>query len=362
MALVFWFIIVPVVVLGLIGILIKVVIPSLFRKAAGAVKGTLDRKFEKEYLTDPVSDRKAQRKMSTTFWSCWVMLVLGIIMVVTPIVKIIQAGEMYLTDFLPYLLLGAFGVGLFILGLVTKRRSKQLSALVAEPIIRDVFGADCELDAFGHIPNECIAASGFVDGYENVSGSDFVRGSYRGVSVMFSDVRLTKTEIKYDHSTQKSHEYVIELFKGNWLVADFDRELAEHPLTVQEKRSGSNAIQMESEAFNRQFSVFCPDAHTAFYILTPHFMERLVAVDAAADGSSHFKFAKNRLQIAIGTKRDIFEAETFKTPNVGAMRERFRQELGRLTAVLDEMLAHERLFGSDAERQEPSRERELSHD
>jgi hypothetical protein len=66
---------------------------------------------------------------------------------------------------------------------------------------------------------------------------------------------------------------------------------------------------------------------------------------------------KNRLQIAIGTKRDLFEAGMFKVPNVDEMRERFRKEIGTLTAVLDEMLAHERLFGPDAKRQEPSKER-----
>ena len=128
-------------------------------------------------------------------------------------------------------------------------------------------------------------------------------------------------------------------------MADFDRELAAAPLTVLERRSGGGSIPMESEAFNRQFSVFCTDAHTAFYILTPHFMERLVAVDEAAEGKSYFHFAKNRLQIAVETGRDLFEADTFKAPNVDAMRGRFRTELGRLTTVLEEMLRHERLFG-----------------
>ena len=356
-ALIFWFVIVPLVALGLIGILIKVVIPLLFLKAKKTAQGSLDRKFEKEYLTEPVSDRKVEHRLVLAFWSSWAMLVFGVLIVAAPIVKIISDGEMYLTDFLPYVLVGMIGAGLFILGLFSGRRSKQLAALIAEPFIREIFGADSEYHALGHVPDECIAAAGFVNGYEEVSGSDFVRGSYRGIPVMFSDVRLTKTEIRRDSDDNEDHEHVVELFHGHWLVADFDRELAENPLTVQEKRSGGNAIQMESEAFNRQFSVFCPDAHTAFFILTPHFMERLVAVDAAADGNSNFKFYKNRLQIAIGTKRDLFEAGMFKVPNVDEMRERFRKEIGTLTAVLDEMLVHERLFGPGAERQGTSGER-----
>jgi hypothetical protein len=362
---VFWFIIALPAVLVLLWVLITVVIPLLFFGAVGTAQGALDRKFEKEYLTGPVSDRKVQRKMRMTFWISRAMAVFGILIAITPIAIIIQSGEMYLSDLPLFLLVGVLGLGICIAGFVMMQRGKQLAGLIAAPIIREMLGADSEFDASGHIPDECIAASGFAADYERVEGSDFARGTYRGISVMFSDVRLTRTERQYDHKSKKYKEHVIELFKGYWLVADFDRSLAAVPLTVLEKRARGNrghSIQMESEAFNRQFSVFCADAHTAFYILTPHFMERLAAVDAAADGSSRFKFDENRLQIAVGTKRDLFETGAFKVPNVEAMRARFREDVGRLTGVLDEMLAHERLFGSDAERQEPSAEQGVSHE
>ncbi|MDR1531694.1 MAG: DUF3137 domain-containing protein [Clostridiales bacterium] len=345
-ALVFWFIIVPIAAIVLLGILIKVVIPWLFFKATGTAKAALDRKFERDYLTNPVSDRKVQRKMSLTFWSRWAMLAFGVLMVAFPIVKLVSEGEIPLEDFLPYVVVGALGVGIFILGIVSMHRTKQLAALIAEPVIREVFGADSQYGAFGHIPDECIAEAGFVKEYDRVYGDDFVRGHYRGIPVMFSDVRLVRVDLQYNSETKKTVEHENELFKGHWLVADFDRELAARPLTVMERHSWSNPIQMESEAFNRKFSVFCADEHTAFYILTPHFMERLIAVDDAADGKSYFHFAKKRLQVAVETRRDLFEAKMFKAPDVNAMRERFRGELGRLTAVLDEMLNHERLFGS----------------
>jgi hypothetical protein len=346
MALVFLFIIVPIAAIVLLVILLKVVIPGRLLKAAGTAKTALDQKFERDYLTNPVSDRKVEQKMILTFWIRWAMLVLGVLMVAVPIVILVSEGELYLTDFLPYVAVGALGVGIFALGIVSMRRTKQLAALIAEPIIREVFGADSQYDASGHIPNECIAEAGFVEDYEYVYGNDFVRGQYRGIPVMFSDVRLARMESEYNSETKETEEHEAEVFRGHWLVADFDRELAAHPLTVMETRSKRNAIRTESEAFNKKFSVFCADGHTAFYILTPHFMERLIAVDDAAEGKSYFHFAQNRLQIAVGTRRDLFEAKMLKAPNVNAMRERFRGELGRLTAVLDETLSHEQLFGS----------------
>ncbi|HWQ75804.1 MAG TPA: DUF3137 domain-containing protein [Syntrophomonas sp.] len=351
-AIVFWFVIVPLAALALLGIVIKVVIPGVFLKAAGAAQGALDRNFEQDYQAHSVSDENMQRKLRLTFFSRWAMLVFGILLVAVPIVRTVSAGTMYLSELMPYLLVGALGIILIILAAGTMRRTKQLTALIAETVIREVFGADSRYDAFGHIPEECVAATGFVDDYEHIYGSDFVRGHYRGVPIMFSDVRLTRTDREYNTETKKYEEQEVDLFKGNWLVADFDRELAAAPLTVLERRSGSGSIQMESEAFNRQFSVYCADAHTAFYILTPHFMERLAAVDEAADGQSCFHFANNRLQIAVQTKRDLFEADTFKAPDVASLRTRFQHEIRQMTDVLDAMLAHERLFGPETGRRE----------
>jgi hypothetical protein len=336
--------IIPFVLIVLLWVLVKLVIPALFFKAAGSALGAMDRKFDRTYRTGSVTDLKLQRGLTLIFFGRWTMLALGVLMMLLPIVTLIREGEMYLSDLFPYLVAGGLGFVIFILGILSMRRTKQLAALIAEPVIRTVFGEHCQYDAFGHVPAECIAASGFVNDYENIYGSDFVIGHYRGISVMFSDVRLTRTEYEYNSDTNEHEKHEVVLFKGLWLVADFDHELTSVPLTIREERSGGSAIPMESEAFNRQFSVFCADDHTAFYILTPHFMERLVAVDVAADGKSYFKFDRNRLQIAIKTGRDIFEASNFKVPNVTALRDKFQLELGRLTNVLDEMLKHERLF------------------
>jgi hypothetical protein len=168
----------------------------------------------------------------------------------------------------------------------------------------------------------------FLAKYERIYDDDFVRRHYCGIPVMFSDVRLVE-DSHYNSETKKTEEHETELFKGHWLVANFDLELAARPLTVMERYSGSDSIQMESEAFNSKFSVFCADEHKTFDILTPHFMERLIAVDDAADGKSYFHFAKKRLQIAVETRRNLFEAKIFKAPDVNARRERFRGELGR---------------------------------
>ena len=43
-----------------------------------------------------------------------------------------------------------------------------------------------------------------------------------------------------------------------------------------------NKVEMESDPFNQQFKVITSDDELAFYILTPQFMEHIVAADEKA--------------------------------------------------------------------------------
>ena len=50
-----------------------------------------------------------------------------------------------------------------------------------------------------------------------------------------------------------------------------------------------NKVEMESDPFNQQFKVITSDDELAFYILTPQFMEHIVAADEKVDDSQrHF--------------------------------------------------------------------------
>ena len=41
---------------------------------------------------------------------------------------------------------------------------------------------------------------------------------------------------------------------------------------------GGNAVRTESEAFNKAYSIRGNDGHSIFYLLTPHYMEKLLAL------------------------------------------------------------------------------------
>ena len=96
--------------------------------------------------------------------------------------------------------------------------------------------------------------------------------------------------------------------------------------------------------FNKKFKILTGDGHTAFYLLTPHFMEQLVAADEAADSSTMFCFKDGRVHIVMFSGRDSFELSGVKLDKMENVRQKFRRDLKYMTDVMDILLAHDKLF------------------
>ena len=118
--------------------------------------------------------------------------------------------------------------------------------------------------------------------FDDVIGSDHVRGMYHGVNVELSDIRL-ETVFEYtvtDKDGQtKTEEKRRTMFQGQWLILDFHKELSADLCVFEGGRKRSCQIETENVAFNEKFGVSCDSAHDAFYILTPHMMEHLMAME-----------------------------------------------------------------------------------
>ena len=71
-----------------------------------------------------------------------------------------------------------------------------------------------------------------------------------------------------------------------------------------------------------------------FYLLTPHMMERVLHMDALANGDSYLRFGRDgRVHIAVATGRNLFEVGA--DANAEALREKFRSEIRSVTQLLD---------------------------
>ena len=68
---------------------------------------------------------------------------------------------------------------------------------------------------------------------------------------------------------------------------------------------------MESIDFNSELKAYTDIDHDAFYILTPHFMEKLLFLDKKYNDKINFSFINNKLYISIDTRRDTFDIKLF---------------------------------------------------
>ena len=253
----------------------------------------------------------------------------------------------------------ASGLGELVLalaiGLYAHKRSVKLKVTLGNaltlPVIKEIFEVK-DYRPLGHISREIIGSAGLIDRWETISGSDYIEGSYNGVSILYSDLLLQHTETE-TNSDGEEEERTVTDFKGQWLVCDFNKELAA-TIRLIERKGGTkwqrkydvskSDIETENIAFNKKFRIVTGDGHTAFYLLTPHFMEQLVAADEAADSSTLFCFKDGKVHIALYNGRDSFELKGVKLDSVDSVRQKFRRELKYMTDIMDELLRNDRLF------------------
>jgi hypothetical protein len=84
-----------------------------------------------------------------------------------------------------------------------------------------------------------------------------------------------------------------------------------------------------------------------FYVLTPHFMEYIIAADETANARTYFCFAGEKVHIAVDSRRDTFEVRGADSKDPEMARERIKKEMAYITGILDELLQNHYLFGEE---------------
>ena len=151
------------------------------------------------------------------------------------------------------------------------------------------------------IPEKTIANLHMMNMGTSFWSEDYYQGTYKGVRLEQAYVVIKK----------QGNRSSMTLFHGRWIIVDFNKPLRSGIQIVQNGflaavPSGFSRVELESEAFNRDFFVLAQNAHDAFYVLTPAFMERIQAL-AGARRRLMLCFAGNRLHIAIDDGKDAFE-------------------------------------------------------
>jgi hypothetical protein len=234
------------------------------------------------------------------------------------------------------------------------RMKRLVSANITRDALSEVF-EDCRYTHGAHLPGSDVSAAGLIPDWDEIYGSDLVEGRYKGRRIRFSDIKLVDVKRRILTGKNGRDKYKRNtVFKGQWLVCELERELPA-PVRVSEKTfglfTGKGDVETESAVFNDKFRIQTSDSHLAFYILTPHFMEFILAADARADARIFLSFCGSQVHIALHNNRDSFELTGKKTDNIPALRSAMKMDVEYMLRIMDELFQNDYLFSYEKTKQ-----------
>lgn len=201
---------------------------------------------------------------------------------------------------------------------------------------------------------EKIKSIGMIDTCDRYSSNDYVSGVYKGIKIEQSDVHIEEEEEKEDKDGHKTITWET-VFKGRWMIYDFNKNFKANMLIVGSNfytriiQRGKNLskVKMEDVEFNNMFKVFTDIEHDAFYILTPHFMEKIKRLYKELNATAMFCFVDNKLHVAVNNYTDSFEYNALKEINEEEIKKNIIKDIKLITDFVNELNLDNDLFKED---------------
>jgi len=252
------------------------------------------------------------------------------------------------------------------------KNEDEKTAIMSEALA-EVF-ADCEYKLKGTIKREVIRDAQLVDGWSasndrsdpkegfSIVGNDYFIGKYKDRELEYCNAEIRKywTETETDENWNVTEiEDWRQLFRGMWITCKLGKPVPAI-VRVREKKGifssigdskrkkAKGDVETENLAFNEQFEILTGDAHEAFKIITPHFMELILSADSKARSRTMLCFAGNRIHIALERSKFLFELNSVSSIDADELKLLVLKDIKYLTDILDELFQNEYLFGSDA--------------
>ena len=155
---------------------------------------------------------------------------------------------------------------------------------------------------------------GMFDTADRYSSNDWFSAKYNDISFQHADIH---TEDRHEDS--EGHVSYTTRFLGRYMIFEFNKTFKAN-VSVANKGFSSvslprkkkfHEVKMEDVEFNKCFKVYAENEYDAFYILTPHFMEKLKVLNNKVNAELLFGFVDNKLHIAVDNYDDSFEHDVF---------------------------------------------------
>lgn len=189
------------------------------------------------------------------------------------------------------------------------------------------------------------------DRYES---NDYISGKYKNINIEQADVKIEEERERKD-SDGNTETYYDTIFQGKWMIFDFNKPFRAN-MQVKDKRFSNSRIsnwgkeekfkrvKLEDEEFNNCFKIYAQDEEEAFYILTPHFMDKIKKVYNNISGELLFCFIDNKLHIGLNNNKDSFEPSLLSNPSEEQIKNNILSDIRIVTDFVDYLNLDNDLF------------------
>ena len=293
--------------------------------------------------------------------------------------------ETILSDVVLILFFGLFFFVGFVLRLPMNKYKRDTKKMVM-PKLMNFFKHIQYCRECGGVRESIIKKSDLFEGVENVYCDDSFRGSHKGTKFQLSEQRVTT------YVQTKNGQREVTIFKGIFLLFELGKKFNGQTVVKDKKgqwwtyfflflggvffftlvvmnirafffdgygnwnfliwsivfcgtflyglfKNKYKKVYLEDVVFSKNWKVKATDQIEARYVLTPALMERMLKIKRMFYGNSiHFAFFNNKVLIAVGTNKDMFETTALFSSalNYQKVREVIAQFYS-VFAIIDEM-------------------------
>ncbi|MBK7441553.1 MAG: DUF3137 domain-containing protein [Bacteroidetes bacterium] len=164
----------------------------------------------------------------------------------------------------------------------------------------------------------------FLSSPDIYKGEDLVEGKIDKTQVKFCELHTQDRQ-----TDSKGRTHYVTIFKGLFFIADFNKNFAGQTYVLSdfgERFLGGfgkmlqnlsvgrpDVVRLEDVEFEKQFVVYSTDEVEARYILSPSFMEQIMAFKNKTNAKIQFSFVGNNIYMAMPMKENLFEPSLRKT-------------------------------------------------
>ena len=190
---------------------------------------------------------------------------------------------------------------------------------------------------------------------DRFTSNDYIYGTYKNVKFEQSDIHIQK---KYEEEDKDGNKIITweTIFEGRYMIFDFNKNFKANVQVISNNFTKSSLphsknnkkVKLEDIEFNKMFKIYSEIEHDAFYILTPHFMEKIKKLYKELDAPIKLTFMENKLHVAVNNGDDSFEYNVLNPINEEEIEQDIIKDIKLITDFVNELNLDNNLFKKEA--------------